>query len=128
MLFGWVSLADYARQNGIHPKTLKRWLLKANRPGLMRTLPGTKGRPGKYLVHPESLKAALAADPEAEAASRAETEAKLEASERKLEALRKAYKQLQAKLRELEKALTAAASGEASPPPPAARARSSGGG
>lgn len=102
MLHGWIGLAKFARAQGLEPQTLRRWAIALNNErGDLLLSKHTKGRPRKYWVHPQRLKAALEADPEAKAAERELTEQRLTNVENRLEALKKAHKATKAQVNQL---------------------------
>lgn len=106
MLPGWVGLAAFARARGVLPCTMRRWALALDHEsggGLLRWNK-RRGKPRKYWVHPDRLRAALERDPGAREATLTriddrltETEAKQDVFEKKLEAVKRLLKQLKQK-------------------------------
>jgi aryl-alcohol dehydrogenase-like predicted oxidoreductase len=104
MLPGWVSLAAFARERGVPPRTMRRWAVALDHEaggGLVRSLHRRGRRPRKYWVNPERLKAALERDPDAKEAERDFQESRLTKNEEKLEALKKAHKALKEQVKQL---------------------------
>lgn len=102
MLFGWVGLAEFARKQGVHPVTLRRWVLALHEQhGDLVRSKHRNGKPRKYWVHPQRLEAALRADPEAKSADRDFIEDRVTVLERKVEALKKSHKAVKAQVNQL---------------------------
>lgn len=103
MLPGWVSLASFARERGVSVWTMRRWALALDHDaggGLVRSF-HRRGRPRKYWVNPDRLKAALERDPDAAEAKDAYVESRLTRVEEKCEALKKAIKSVKAQHNQL---------------------------
>lgn len=102
MLLGWIGLAVFARQQGVEPRTMRRWALALDHEhgGILKSK-HRKGRPRKYWVHPQRLRAALEADPEAKAAERDLVASQIADLTRKVEALKKAHKTTKAQVNQL---------------------------
>ena len=102
MLHGWIGLAVFARERGVKERTMRRWALALHheRGNIVRSR-HRKGKPRKYWVHPERLRAALEEDPEAKAAAQDFIEERVTVLERKVEALKKAHKATKAQVNQL---------------------------
>ncbi len=103
MLPGWVGLAAFARERGVPTWTMRRWALALDHEfggGLLR-YNRRRGKPRKYWVNPEKMKAALERDPEAREAEHAFLESRVTKLEEKCEALKKAHKATKAQVNQL---------------------------
>lgn len=101
MIAGWVSLAAFAREHKVNPRTMRRRLVALAQQRGWTFLRASKGpprpglRPGRYEVHPERLKSELEKDPDAHRAeldSLAEEIERLRESVEALKTWRKALK------------------------------------
>ena len=79
---------------------MRRWALALHheRGNIVRSR-HRSGKPRKYWVNPERLRAALEEDPEAKSAAQDFIEERVSVLERKVEALKKAHKGLKAQLK-----------------------------
>jgi hypothetical protein len=102
VLHGWIGLAVFARQQGVKEKTMRRWALALQHEhgDLLRSR-HRQGKPRKYWVHPERLRAALEEDPEAKTAERDLIVSELQDLRQKVEALKKAHKVTKAQVNQL---------------------------
>lgn len=100
MLPGWIPLAAFARERGVPPKTMRRRLLAldhAEGGGLLRSF-HRSGRPRKYWVHPERVRKALEADPDAREAELDWLASRVEKLEQSCAVLKKAHRELKKRL------------------------------
>jgi predicted ArsR family transcriptional regulator len=95
MLGGWVSVAAFARQSGVFPRTMLRRLKALEHMSgvrLLRSKHQAGRKPRKWWVHPERAQAALEKDPDARTASIEDLFGRVERLEQIITVLKKAQK------------------------------------
>lgn len=120
MLPGWVPLASFARERGVTLWTMRRRVLAldhAEGGGLVKSF-HRRGRPRKYWVSPDRLKAALERDPDASEAKDAYVDDRLTRVEEKCEALKKAVKAVKAQQKQMALDFSRGASSDSVGQPP----------
>ncbi|MBA2724272.1 MAG: hypothetical protein H0U56_15570 [Methylibium sp.] len=92
----WISIPEAARAAGVQPQTMRRRLLALHFKlggGIVRSL-HLQGKPRKYWVNVEALRLASAQEPDAIEVELGDLRTRVADLERKLDALRNAYRQL----------------------------------